>query len=163
PQADHALGKAGSLLEVVLSASGDFAKGHHLGSTTTEHAHQAAMQVGATVQPAILFWHLDRDTTSRSAWHDTDLTQRIGTRREVSGKGVASLVVSHNLPFLRIDEALASNAQQDLVQRFFEIDLADLLAVVASGCQRRLVYQVCQVSTGETGGTAAEEFEVNIL
>ena len=121
PQADHAAGQTGRLLEVVLGAGRHFVVDDHLGGPATQQHRQAPEQEGAAVVMPILFRHLHRHAEGAPAGHDAHLPQRIGARCEVGDQGVSRLVIGDHLALLGVHQAGARGAEQDLVQSLFEV------------------------------------------
>ncbi|OJI09578.1 hypothetical protein BK006_00330 [bacterium CG10_49_38] len=89
---------------------------------------------------------------------------RIGVLQERGDQGVTDFVISRNLLLGRGENVtFALRPEHHLLHRTQEIVLGNLLAIFARGQNRRLVHQVGQVGTGETGGAFGNHLKIHFF
>ena len=89
---------------------------------------------------------------------------RIGVLEQLEAERVAGLVVGHDpLLFLGDHARTALRAECDLLERLFEVDLADRLLVAARGEDRGLVHDVGEVGAREAGRDLRDAEQLDVL
>ena len=162
PAADHLLGDAGGLLEVVLGAGGDVVVDEFLGGPAGQHPGDAAAQVAGAVGVAVGVGGLEGDPEGVAAGHDRDLADRVGAGGQHAEQGVAGLVVGGAPAVLGREQDPTLAAEHDLLQGVGEVGLLHLGVVTARRQQRRLVDQVGQVGPDHARGGRGDRVQVDI-
>ncbi len=94
--------------------------------------------------------------------HDRDLLDRVRPRREAGHEGVAGLVVGDRSALVGVGQAGLPGAQQQVVEGFLELLLADHFAVLARRQEGRLVGQVGEVGAGQARGRPRDNRQVDV-
>ena len=112
----------------------------------------------------ILLRKLQRVAQSLAAADNRDLVDRIGVLQDVAHQGVAALMVGNRgaLGFGH-HATLALRSGNHALHRLLDLVHRDHRTMTASGQQRRLVEQVCQIGTSKANGHLGELLKLNVL
>ena len=159
---DHRAGQLGHLLEVVRGAVRDAAEHDLLGGAAGERDLHPVDELLPRVQVAVLLGEVERVAEGLAARDDRRLVHGEALAHQVRHERVAALVVGED-PLLLLGHDLALlEAGDDPLHGVVEVDLADVLLVVAAGEDRGLVGDVGEVGAGEAGGLAGDRGEVDV-
>src|SRR6266849_894032 len=148
---DHLARHLGRLLDVVARAGrGVSTEVELLGDPAAERGGDVVLELPLGPHVAILLRERPGDAHGHAAGDDRDLVHRIGVLEQLEAESVAGLVVGHDpLLFLGDDARTALGTEGDLLERLFEVDLADRLLIAACGEDRGLVDDVGEVGARE--------------
>src|SRR4249919_1454093 len=160
----HLLRRLSHLFQVVGGAGGDLAEDDLLGGAPAEgHRHRVG-QLGAGGEELVLGRQADRVAERLAAADDRDLVDRVAVGQEVADDRVAHLVVGGDQALLlRHHAGLLLGTRDHPHDPLLELLHGDLALTLAGGEQRRLVDQVGEVGTGESGRLPSQRVEVDRL
>ena len=112
----------------------------------------------------VLFGKLHGVAERLPAGDDRDLVDGIGALEHVADEGVTALVVGDDLALPgRNHAALALGAGDHALHGLLDLEHADRVLVEARGEKRRLVHEVRQVGTRETGRELGDARDVHVV
>ena len=133
-----------------------------LGDAAAHRVGELVEQLVARDRVLVVERHHHRVAEGPAARQDRDLGDRVGVVHRRGDERVAALVVGRDLALLVLHDAGAPlRTGDDAVDGLVERVVVDQLRVGAGGEQRGLVEHVGQVGTGEAGGAAGDDEEVD--
>ena len=153
----HGVGLFGHTLQVVQRAGRDLTKGQLLRHTTTQRGSHLVHELLAR-RDLTLLGQIPGSTQRLATRDDRHLDERRGMLQQPAHRGMTRLVVG-NLALLgsRDDLILTLQAANDAVDSGQEILLGNEFLIVAGSDQCRLVADVGNIGTRESGGLTSQE------
>ena len=162
---DHGPGQLGRLFDVVRSACRDLVKDDFFGSPAAGEGGNLVFQFFPGEDVFILLVDLHGVAQgARRAGDDGDFLDRCRMTLEGSDQSMADFVVGDGLLFVvRQDGILLLVAGDDDFDAFFQVGLADGIAVVADGAQGGFIDDIGQFGAGSAGGHAGDGVEIDVV
>ena len=160
---DHLAGRRRRLLDVVAGARRRVVEHELLGDAPAHRVGQRVQQLVAGGRVLVLGRHDHRVPEGPAARQDRHLGDRVGVPERGRDQGVTALVVRGDLDLLGVHDPRALlRSRDDAVDRLVQRVVRDGLLAGAGGEQRGLVEHVGQVGTGEPGGAAGDDVQVDV-
>ena len=160
---DHRARDFGDPLQVIGCAGGDATECHLLRYPPREQHLHVVDQLLARLQVAILLREVQGVAERLAPGHYRDLLDLVDRGQELRDQRVPGLVPGDHALLVGCDHLPGLQAGDHAFEGVVEVGLGDLVAVAATGQDRRLVGEVGQVRARQPGGVTRHPLQVHVV